>query len=254
MELLYYIGFFVLGILLGSFYGVVGMRMPVNESFIKGRSHCDKCHHELSFIDLIPLLSFAMSGGRCRYCGKKISAILPLTELACGILFMVSYYSFGISLDLVLALSIVSLLMIVLVSDLTYFIIPDEVLLFFSIEFIIIQIFRVGFLSTLGHIGCGMFLFALMYLILVIGNKLFKKESMGGADVKLMFLFGLVLDPLLGTITIFLGSFFALPISMIIYYINKDRVIPFGPFLVLAFLFMFFVKISTAEILYFLGI
>lgn len=253
MEFIYYICFFVLGILLGSFYGVVGMRLPVNKSFVYGRSYCDDCHHELSVIDLIPLISYIMTGGKCRYCNKSIPIILPLIELASGILFMVSYYSYGISLDLLLALSMVSLFIIVLVSDLTYFIIPDEVILFFSIEFIIIQVFRLGFLSTLGHIGSGIFLFALMYLILILGNYFLKKESMGGGDVKLMFLFGLVLDPLLGTLTIFLGSFIALPISIIIYYINRDKIIPFGPFLVISFLFMFFTKISTPEILNFLG-
>ncbi len=254
MEIVYYVCFFILGTLIGSFCGVVGMRMPVNKSFVKGRSYCDHCHHTLGAIDLIPLFSFAFTGGKCRYCGKDIPKILPLTELASGILFMVSYYSFGFSIDLVLALFIVSLLIIVLVSDFTYFIIPDEVLLFFSIAFIIIQVFRVGFYNTLLHICNGIFLFFLMYLILLVGNKLFKRESMGGADVKIMFLFGLVLDPLLGVLTIFLGSFIALPISIVLYYVSRDKIIPFGPFLTLAFLFMYFTKITTPEILHFLGI
>ncbi len=254
MDLMYYIFFFILGILLGSFYGVVGYRLPINESFIKGRSYCDECHHTLAWFDLVPLISFLTTGGRCRYCNKKISWLLPFIELATGILFVVSYHSFGWSLDLVLALSIVSLLMIVLVSDLKYYIIPDEVLLFFSIVFIVIQAFRIGCFNTLIHIGIGVFLFFLMYVIMLLGNSLFKKESMGGADIKLMFLFGLVLDPLLGTIAIFIGSFIALPISLIVYYTNNDKIIPFGPFLALAFLLIYFTKITTGDILIFLGL
>ena len=70
----------------------------------------------------------------------------------------------------------------------------------------------------------------------------------------MMFLFGLVLDPLLGVFTIFLGSFIALPISIVLYYVSRDKIIPFGPFLTLAFLFMYFTKITTPEVLHFLGI
>lgn len=254
MEVCYYICFFVMGAVLASFYGVIGLRLPIGKSFIKGRSYCDSCHHPLAAIDLIPIISYLLTSGRCRYCNKKISLMLPFIELATGILFMVAYHSFGISLDLLLSLAIISLLIIVLVSDLTYLIIPDEVLIFFSILFIIIQLFRVGLFGTLFHIGTGCFLFFLMYFIMIIGNYFFKKESMGGADIKLMFLFGLVLDPLLGTMSIFLGSFIALPISLLLYYIKRDKVIPFGPFLTIALLLIFFTKLTPTDILSFLGL
>ncbi len=254
MEVCYYICFFVIGAVLASFYGVIGLRLPIGKSFIKGRSYCDSCHHTLEPIDLIPIVSYLLTGGRCRYCNKKISFMLPFIEIATGILFMVAYHSFGLSLDLLLALAIISLVIIVLVSDLTYLVIPDEVLIFFSIAFIIIQLFRVGLVETLFHVGSGFFLFLLMYFIMIVGNYFYKQESMGGADIKLMFLFGLVLDPLLGTISIFVGSFIALPISLILYYINRDKVIPFGPFLTIALLLMFFTKLTTPDILTFLGL
>mgnify|MGYP004506208189 FL=1 len=143
-----------------------------------------------------------------------------------------------------MALGIVSLLIIIIVTDLVYLIIPDELLIFFSIYFITIQFLISGLKGTLIHILTGVFLFGLMYLIMLLGNKAFKKESMGGGDVKLMFLFGLILDPLLGTLTIFLGSFFALPMSLFLYFSNNERVIPFGPFLVIALAFMYFTKLD----------
>ena len=80
------------------------------------------------------------------------------------------------------------------------------------------------------------------------GEKVLKKESLGGGDVKMMFLFGLVLDPLLGTIAIFLGSVFALPMSLFLLYKNQEKVIPFGPFLLIALTFLYFTKITSPMI------
>lgn len=239
---------------MGSFYAVVGIRLSLEESFLKGRSHCDKCHHTLHFFDLIPIFSYLFLRGKCRYCHEKISVLFPLIELFSGLLFFLCFYSFGFSLDLLLGLSLVSLFLIVVTSDLTYLIIPDQVLIFFSIEIIIIQLFRIGFTQTLLHIATGVFLFLLMYIIMLFGNHVFNKESMGGADVKLMFIFGLVLDPLIGTISIFLGSFIALPVSIYLYYSTKDNVIPFGPFLLIGFLILFFSKITSLDIINLIGL
>lgn len=253
MEVMYLALFFIIGACMGSFYTVVGLRIPRNESFLLSRSRCDECKHQLSFIDMIPIVSFILQRGRCRYCKSKIDKTSTYVEFFTGILFMVSYYSYGFSYDLLIALGIISLLMIVLVSDLIYLIIPDKVLIFFSIYFITIQLIKEGLIFTISHIFVGVFLFLVMYLIMFFGNKAFKKESMGGGDVKLMFLFGLVLDPLIGTLTIFLASLFALPMSVLLFVSNKEKVIPFGPFLLISFLFMYFAKIDSTSIINWLG-
>lgn len=253
MEILYLIIFFVFGTLMGSFFTVVGLRLPKNENFVSTRSHCDNCKHELKLYEMIPILSFLIQKGKCRYCHSKIDSLCPFMEFFTGVLFAVSFYSFSFSLELLIALGIVSLLMIVMVSDLTYLIIPDEVLIFFSVYFIIVQFFILGFKGVLLQILTGVFLFMLMYLIMLFGNKVFKKESLGGGDIKMMFLFGLVLDPLLGVLTIFFGSLFALPVSLYLLIKNKEHVIPFGPFLLIAFAFIFFTKMTTPEIIKFLG-
>lgn len=234
---------------MGSFYTVVGLRLPKKEAFVYSRSRCDQCKHELSFIDMIPIISYLFLGGKCRYCKSKIDVLSTIIEIFTGILFAVSFYSYSFSIDLLIALGIVSLLIIVLVSDLTYLIIPDEVLMFFSIYFIIFQFINIGLINTIYHIFVGVFLFLVMYLIMVLGNKLFKKESMGGGDVKLMFLFGLIMDPLLGVLTIFLGSIFALPISLLLYFSEHEKVIPFGPFLLIGFAFLYFAKITPDMII-----
>lgn len=254
MEIGYLLLFFIIGTYMGSFYTVVGLRLPKGESFLISRSKCDQCKHELSLLEMVPIISYFLLGRKCKHCKSKIDSLSTFIELFTGILFAVSYYSFGFTYELAIALGIVSLLIIIIVTDIQYLIIPDELLMFFSIYFIIIQLISTGFKNTLIHIGTGMFLFLIMYIIMLLGNKIFKKESMGGGDVKLMFLFGLVLDPLLGTISIFLGSLFALPMSFLLYYYDDEKVIPFGPFLLMAFAFIYFSKIDAASIIHWLGL
>lgn len=248
-RLIYYVLFFFIGLFMGSFYTVVGIRLPKKEPFIIARSKCDECKHTLSFLDMIPIFSYIFLKGKCRYCHSKIDILSTYIEFFCGILYAVSYYSFGFSPELFVALGIVSLFMIVIVSDLTYLVIPDEIIVFFSLYFIILQFIMNGIEGVIYHILVGMFLFIVMYLIMFLGNKILKKESMGGADVKLMFIFGLIFDPLLGILTIFLGSVFALPVSCFLYLRKQERVIPFGPFLLTAVAFMYFIKLTSSEII-----
>ncbi len=249
MEIFYIVLFFIIGTYFGSFFTVVGLRLPKKEDFVFSRSRCDECSHELSLLEMVPILSYLVLGRKCHHCKAKIDPLSTYVEFFTGLLFALSYYSFSFSIELVIALGIVSLLSIILVSDLVYLIIPDEVLIFFSIYFIIVQYFNIGLLGTLYHIGVGLFLFLIMYVIMLIGNKVFKKESLGGGDIKLMFVFGLVLDPLLGVLSVFLGSFFALPMALFLYYSNNEKVVPFGPFLLIAFAFIYFVKIDPIDII-----
>ncbi|HIR48552.1 MAG TPA: prepilin peptidase [Candidatus Faecimonas gallistercoris] len=247
MDILYLIIFFILGCFFGGFYTVLGERLATEDyHFFPYR--CNHCKHALSFLDGIPIVSFLFLKKRCRYCHHIIDVMEPLMEFFTGILFAVAFYSFGFSYELLIALGIISLLIIVTVSDLNYLIIPDEVLIFFGFYFIVVQFFSVGIVNTCFHVLTGIFLFLLMYFIMWLGEKMLKKESLGGGDVKMMFLFGLVLDPLLGTIAIFLGSIFALPMSLFLLYKNQEKMIPFGPFLLIAFTFLYFTKI-TPEII-----
>ena len=247
MDIMYLIIFFLLGCVLGGAYTVLGNRLAVND-YLFFPYRFDNCGHKLSFLESVPIISYLFLKGTCSSCHKKIDSMEILMEIFTGILFSVAFYSFGFSYELLIALGIVSLLIIVTVSDLNYLIIPDEVLVFFILYFIIVQFFSLGIVDTCYHILTGVFLFLLMYFIMWLGEKILKKESLGGGDVKMMFLFGLVLDPLLGTVTIFLGSFLALPMSLFLLYRNNEKMIPFGPFLLLAFTFIYFTKL-TPEIL-----
>ncbi len=252
MEVLYIICFFIIGLVFGSFFCCVGLRLSTNKNFIKERSICDKCSHVLAWYDLIPVVSFISLKGRCRYCHEKVSLLNPFIEVVTGILFALSYYSFGFSLDLVLSLCLVALSMIIFASDLTYMIIPDEVIIFFSIVIIILEFFLEGISGVGLSLLSGLSLFFFMYCLMMLGNALFKKESLGGGDVKLFFVLGLVIDPFLGLVTIFLASLVALPVSLYLLYKNKEHMIPFGPFILIAFLIIFFSKVTTSDIFEFL--
>lgn len=252
MEVLYIICFFIIGLIFGSFFCCVGLRLSTGKKFINDRSVCDNCGHILSWYDLIPLISYISLKGKCRYCHKKVSLLNPFIELVTGILFALSYYSFGFSLELVLSLFLVALAMIIFASDLTYMIIPDEVIIFFSIVIIILEFFLEGITGIFLSLLSGLSLFFFMFCLMKLGNDLFKKESLGGGDVKLFFVLGLVIDPFLGLITIFLASLIALPVSLYLLYKNKEHMIPFGPFILISFLIIFFSKVTTSEIFDFL--
>lgn len=252
MRFLYLIILFVLGTLFGSFFTVIGTRLPKSEGFMKSRSHCDHCKHKLSFFDMIPIFSFLFLGGKCRYCGKKIDSLSTWMELFTGILFALSYFTFGFSYGLFFALGIVSLLIIVSVSDISYFIIPDEILMFFSGYFVVLTTINGGIKEALLSIVSGIILFSFMYLVMLCGNFIFKKESLGGGDIKLMFVIGLVLHPFLGLFVIFFASLVALPISLIILWKRKRNLVPFGPFLLIAFMFIYFTRLDMETIISFI--
>ncbi len=252
MQIYYIIAFFILGLCFGSFYNVVGYRLPKKQSLLKPNSHCPKCNHELKWYELIPVFSFLFLKGKCHECHKKIPVFYPIIELITGILFAVSYYSFDFSLELVIALVLSSLFSIIIVTDLNYLIIPDELIIISSIIIVIVNFINLGFLSGLKMIGYGLIIFLVMYLLMKIGNKIFKKESLGGGDIKLMFVLGMTMPLMMSIFSIFIASFIALPVSIVILLKNKDNVVPFGPFLVAGSLFVLFLKLDMDKIFSFL--
>ena len=253
MELFYIILFFVIGINFGSFYNVVGYRLPKGESIISPPSHCPNCKYQLKVTQLIPIFSYLFQKGKCVNCGRKIPIFYLLFELATGILFVVAYIIFGISINLFIALILISMSLIIFISDYFYYIISDEVLIVSALLIAICIFLKDGF----GELGLSLLnaiiAFGIMYLIKLLGDFLFKKESMGGGDIKLMFIFGLVFGFEISLFIIFLASLIGLPISFFLLYFNKnnERIIPFGPFLCFAALIMLFFQIDINNIMIF---
>ena len=252
MQTYYTIAFFVLGLCFGSFYNVVGYRLPKKMSLSKPNSHCPRCNNKLKWYELIPVFSFIFLRGKCSKCHIRIPIFYPIIELITGILFAVSFYSFGFSLELVIALVLTSLFSIIIVSDLNYLIIPDESIIVSSIIIIIINFINLGWIEGLKKIGFGIIIFLMMFILMKIGNKLFKKESLGGGDIKLMFVLGMTMPLVMSVFAIFIAACIALPVSLIILLKNKDNVVPFGPFLLAGALLVLFLKLDLDKILNFL--
>lgn len=249
MEIYYAVTFFILGTILGSFYNVVGYRLPKGESIAFPPSHCPNCNHRLGPLELIPIVSFFIQGRKCKKCHQKISWFYPIFEFSCGMLFAVSYLIFGFSFHLLIALTFISMLCIIVLSDYEYMIIPDEVLIFFSFALIIEYLIQDGFFLTMEHILQGVIAFLIMWGLKKFGDFLFKKESMGGGDIKLMFVFGLVLGWPMAVLSIFLGSIIGLPISLIMVSKKSSHEIPFGPFLSAGALILFLSQMNLDTLL-----
>jgi leader peptidase (prepilin peptidase)/N-methyltransferase len=234
---------FILGLVMGSFYMVVGSRRPLNESILLPRSHCDLCHHQLSWYELIPVISYLIQGGKCRNCHQKMSIFYPLMELLSGLLFLLSFLIYFPSFsyyNLFVALILSSLLIIIFVSDFKFYVLLDGPLIIsITLIFILKLIFfnsQLAFLS----LGSGFIVFLIMYLIKVVGDHVFKRESLGGGDVKLSFLIGLTVGLRLSALSILFGSLLALPFAYFAILKNKEREIPYGPFLITGLLITFY--------------
>lgn len=236
MEIL----FFIAGLIFGSFYNVVGLRLPNGESIIKPGSHCPKCNHKLSWYENIPVLSYIFLKGKCKNCKQKISFIYPAIEILTAILFTANYVIFGLTYECLIGVILSSLVSIIFVSDSKYMIINDSPLIISSLLITIIKIINNGLKEALYSISSGLLIFIIVYLLMLLGNFLFKKESLGGGDIKLSFVAGLSLGPALGIFYIVLASFLAFPYAMYISVKGDEGMLPFGPFLATSMLLLYF--------------
>ena len=252
METLYIIIFFIFGSVMGSFYYVIATRVSKNLSIVSPPSHCENCNHNLTWYELIPIVSYIIQGGKCRKCKSTIPISYLLMEICTGVLFSVCYHVFDLSLDLITALIFVSSLIIIIISDIEYMIILDEVLIFAVFGIIVVDIFNIGLYNTSIQILYGIGAFATMFMIKKMGDVLFKQESLGGGDIKLMFLIGLVIGYSMSVCNIFFATFIAFPIALFLLITKKDNIIPFGPFLSMSAIILFVWGLNFSDIINFI--
>ena len=237
---------FILGTIFGSFYCVVGTRLPENKSIVKPASHCENCGHVLKWYENIPIISYILLGGLCKECKKPIGSIYFLMELLSGALFALCYKVFGFSVNFYISILIASLVIIIFVSDSKYMIINDSPLIVCAVLVFLIKTVSAGIKVALFSLLSGLFIFFVALLLLWFGYIAFKQEALGGGDIKLSFVAGMILGIKFGIVYIVLASFLAFPYAVYITIKNKDNMLPFGPFLVSS-LFIVFLNINTLE-------
>ena len=250
-KILLLIIIFLLGLVIGSFLNVVIYRLWQKKSFLKGRSFCPHCQHRLAWKDLIPILSFLILRGKCRYCGKKISIQYPLVEITTGLIFLLIFNYFPLSsllsaefnefyftpsgiqslVSLFYLLLISCFLIIIFVYDLNHYIILDKVIypaiitvflynLIFNFQFIVHN-------SIFAAFGAAVF-FLTIFLIS-------KGKWMGFGDIKLTFLMGLFLGFPDILVALFLSFFIGSIVGIGLIICKKKSLkseVPFGPFLI----------------------
>ena len=249
MNIFYAIIFFILGSSLASFYGVVGARLPLHESIVNPSSHCTKCHHKLAWYELIPVFSFLFLRGKCKHCHTKLSIADPLLELFTGLCFVFFYLKYDISYSFFMSLILISLLDLIFISDFKYMIILDSPLVISGILIFILRWIYFGITEAFLYVGYGIIMFLFMLLVGLLGSLIFKREALGGGDIKLMFLFGLVIGFPLSLCNIFLATFIAFPVAVYVLLKRKDSLIPFGPFLAMSAILIHISKVNIMDII-----
>ena len=224
----------LIGLALGSFLNVCIYRIPHKRSILRPGSSCPKCGTKIRFYDNIPVLSYLILKGKCRNCKAKISLQYPLVELATAALLVIAYLRFGLTWNFAARGVLILAMILTFFIDLKHRIIPDVltlpgVMLGFLLSFLVESPSVLN--SALGAIVGG----AIFYLAAVLGEVLFKKESMGGGDIKLAMLLGAFLGWKNVVLILFLSAFLGTLIGGASLFFSREvkdtRTIPFGPFL-----------------------
>ena len=220
----------ILGACMGSFLNCMAWRLVHGESVLRGRSHCDACGHVLGAGDLIPIVSYVVHRGRCRYCGAKLSRVHLLAELISMLVYVSIFFKFYISLQALKALIFVSLLLASAFADLEGYIIPDR----FIVAGIVVSMGSLLFaqepLAALQDALLGAFVVAGTILALVL---LFEKikgvEAMGGGDIKLLFMTGTFLGLAANIVCLLLSCLIGIFWGLAATVGKEEKTFPWGP-------------------------
>lgn len=258
---------FILGLIFGSFANVCIYRLPREcLSPFKGYSFCPKCFNVIKWYDNIPVISYILLRGKCRYCKNKISIIYPIVEIFTALLFLLSFYKINcstrplfspINLSKLIFLWYLSLVLIITsFIDAKYKIIPDELTLPGIPLSIIFSVFATLYpeeLLTLGYIKnivVSRITYAIigiavgggtLYIIGLVGEIILRKEAIGFGDVKFMGMFGGFLGWQLVLISFIIACVIGSLFGIFYFIFTRKHYIPFGPFLCIGvFLTLFF--------------
>lgn len=243
----------VLGLCIGSFLNVVIYRVPNGLNIAKPASHCPNCKNPIKWYDNIPVLSYIFLGGKCRHCKEHISFRYTIVEILNAILWLLSVLMFwdkSIFFACTLAVTCSVLLCIVFI-DLEQMIIPDVLQIALLICAIVMIFAEWNEQNTwqnkiYGFLLCTSFALLIHYIPLIFFNK----EALGGGDVKLFAILGLLLgtaNSLLALVISFVSASFVLLVVKLVKKYNREKEYPFAPFIVFGIMISLFFGYSLVE-------
>lgn len=228
---------FLLGLFIGSFLNVCIYRLPQNKSIVTPSSHCMTCNTPLKPWDLIPIISYLLSRGRCRYCNANFSPRYALVELLTALLFVWCFQVFGSSPELIKSMIFTSLFLVITFIDYDHQLILDKVLLCLSFAGVVINLW-IGSVTLLNMLSSSLFGGGLLLMIALVSGG-----GMGDGDIKFIAALGLCFGWKYLLVTLFLSFVFG-GIGGILLLVTKIKsrkdLIPFGPFIALSALFTLF--------------
>lgn len=233
MFLFFYCFAFIFGAAIGSFLNVCIFRIPADQSIVRPLSQCPHCHHPIRFYDNIPIISFILLRARCRDCGEKISWRYPLVELVTGLLALLLFMKFGMTLDFLVYFIFTAVLITISFIDLDHQIIPDILSLpgipiFFLLAVFVVRLPWIE--AAIGLLVGGGILFAIAFVY----ESITKREGMGGGDIKLLGMIGGFLGWKSLIFILLVSSLLGAIIGIAVMVIKKQDMkyaVPFGPFL-----------------------
>lgn len=223
----------VLGGVLGSFLNVCILRLPANQSVLRPRSRCPKCESPISWYDNVPVLSWLVLRGRCRKCRERISIQYPLIEAAVAAIWALTVWHYGFGWTALAGAVFGTLLLGIAATDARTYIIPDE----FTLGGLVLGLplaLRDGLPGLWWALIGAATGFALLLAVAWIGEKVFRREAMGGGDIKMMAMVGAFVGWEGVVLTIFGGALLGTLIFVPLTIIGKKRLVPFGVFLAAA--------------------
>ena len=223
----------LLGLMIGSFLNVLIYRLPRGRQFVTGRSVCPSCGERISWYHNIPLLSYLILRGRCAFCRGKISIRYPLVEALNAACYVYFFWRFGWTLDLAVLAFLSSALLVIFFIDLDHQQIPDLITLPGMVVSLLPE--GIGIVQSLIGLLVGG---GSLYLIALLGDWLFKKESMGGGDIKMAAMLGAFLGWQKVLFIFMASAVIGLVVSVAVMAfsarLRQSRVVPFGPFIAIA--------------------
>ena len=224
---------FIFGAAIGSFLNVCIYRLPLHESVVFPASHCRACATPLSWYDNLPLASYLLRRGRCRFCGVSFSFRYFLVELITAFLAVALVYRFGLTLSTVGYFAFSAALVIITFIDFDHQIIPDVVSLPGAAAGVLFSL--VSPALSLWNSLIGLVIGAGVLLAVALGYRAVTgREGMGGGDVKLLAMIGAFLGWRAVPFTLFAASFLGSVVgvaAMVRNHSDSKLALPFGPFL-----------------------